>query len=70
MSINRIRRYFVEIMHATAFKPGGDYVVMTQDGFEERRQWMVKQSKAHSLPQVPDVSFWPMRLKEGTIFDA
>ena len=39
--MNRIRRYFVEILHATAFKPGGDYVVMTQEGFEEMKQWMV-----------------------------
>lgn len=68
--MNRIRKYFVEIIHATAFKPGGDYVVMTQEGFEEMKQWMVEQSKAHSLPRVPDVSFWPMRLKKGTIFDA
>ena len=68
--MNRIRKYFVEIIHAKAFQPGGEYVVMTQDGFEEMKQWMVEQRSAHRLPDVPDVPFWPMRLKKGTLFDA
>lgn len=57
-------------MDATAFKPGGDYIVMTREGFEEMRQWMVHHTASHKLPPVPDVPFWPLRLKRGEIFDA
>jgi len=69
-SIASVRRYFVEVQKADSFKPGGEYVVMTQEGFEELRQWMSEQRRFYSLPQVPDVSFWPLRLREGTIYDA
>lgn len=68
--MNRIRRYFVEVLHAKAFKPGGEYVVMTQDGFEELRQWMGDQRRIHELPRIPDIPFWPMRLKKGEPYDA